>query len=188
MRALGSHGMSTVAENWFGDKFKNLDPILQDLHRKGGVLSGLVDIQYGRGIARIIGKKLAPNLGLPLKEGKHVLKVTISHTSDSLVWSRMFGDNHEMVSVFSPQGKYPKGSWSEKTGKLSLELGVDIYKGGWYWVQRKIHLFGVPLPLFLFPNSKAYKRIEDGEYMFSVVFSLPIIGKLVSYSGILNSQ
>lgn len=180
--------MSTIVENWFGDEFANLDPLLQELHREGGVLSGRVDIRYGRGIARIIGKRLAPNIGLPIDEGQHKFKVTISHLSNSLVWSRLFDGGHEMVSIFSPRGKYPKGSWSEKTGKLYLELGVNIHEGGWYWVQRKVKFLGIPLPLFIFPASNAYKRIEHGKYIFSVVFSLPFIGRLVSYSGALDAQ
>ncbi|PCJ14488.1 MAG: hypothetical protein COB04_15095 [Gammaproteobacteria bacterium] len=180
--------MSRVVENWFGEEFNALDPLLQDLHRNGGVLMGKVDIQYGDGLAKFIGKKLAPKLGLPLTDGEHELKVTISHSIDSLVWSRLFNNDHEMTSIFKPHGKQPEGYWSETTGKLSLELGVDVYEGGWYWVQRKVKFLGIPLPLFLFPSSKAYKKIEDGQYLFSVVFSLPVLGKLVGYSGALKKQ
>ena len=93
-----------------------------------------------------------------------------------------------MVSVFVPHGHYPSGFWRETTGSLSLALGVLIKDGGWYWVVRKVRFMGIPLPLFLFPASKAYKRIHNGQYEFSVSFALPFLGTLVSYSGLLTAR
>ena len=142
-------------------------------------------IEYGTGIAGVVGHRLAQKLGLPNGQGAHEFHVSISHTDSALHWSRRFDSAHDMVSVFVPHGSYPGGFWSETTGSLALILGVVVKDGGWYWVQRKVKLMGVPLPLFLFPSSNAYKRITDGKYEFSVSFELPIMGKLVSYSGLL---
>ncbi len=111
---------------WFGKNFSELDPLLQELHRNGGELSGIVNLEFGSGLAGVIGRK------------------------------------------------------------LSLNLGVKILDGGWYWVQRKVKFMEVPMPTWLFPSSHAYKRIKNGMYEFSVTLTLPMIGKLVSYNGVLT--
>jgi hypothetical protein len=67
-----------------------------------------------------------------------------------------------------------------------MRLTVDINQGGWYWRCLEIRILGLRMPLWLFPNSKAFKMIEDGRYKFYVGFSLPWIGTLLSYSGSLS--
>ena len=180
--------MNNPVVDWFGASFKELDPLLQELHRNGGDLTGVVDLEFGSGIAGVIGRSLALKLGLPVKAGKQKFSVSISHQGGALRWARQFDLHHNMVSLFVPHGSFPAGYWSETTGKLALELGVVIKEGGWYWVQRKIKFRGIPLPLWLFPASHAYKRIKNGLYEFSVTFSLPVIGKLLSYSGVLTPK
>ena len=180
--------MENVVTNWFGDDFSRLHPLLQKLHKEGGELSGIVHVEYGTGLAKWMAQRLAAKLGIPLTAGNVNFKVKIEHSEDSLIWSRFFADDLPMISIFKPQGTYKNGYWIETTGKLSLELGVKIIDGGWYWVQRKISFCGFPLPSCLFPRTDAYKKIVDEQYLFSVTFSLPIIGKLLSYSGKLDAQ
>jgi hypothetical protein len=151
------------------------------------VLQGFVTIQYGNGLAKIIGQRLAIKLGIPKIAGEVDFKVEIKHSKDTLFWNRIFCDNLKMNSTFKPYGSYPNGYWQETTGMLSLELGVEIIDGGWHWVQKKVRFYGLPLPLWLLPKTHAYKKIVNGQYFFSVSFSLPIIGKLVSYSGSLEA-
>lgn len=177
--------MNPVVE-WFGESFSQLDPLLQDLHRYGGNLSGAVDIEFGRGFAGFIGRRLAAKLGLPMVQGAHAFEVTIAHKNGALLWSRKFNAQLEMVSQFVPQGIYPDGFWRETTGALALQLGVDIRGGGWYWVQRQVRFLGIRLPIALFPESQAYKRVNQGLYEFSVSFAFPLLGKLVRYSGLLR--
>lgn len=179
--------MNPVME-WFGPSFQALDPLLQDLHRHGGKLSGEVDIEFGRGLAGMMGRRLAAKVGLPTVPGAYAFEVSITHVGGALRWSRKFNDCTEMVSLFVPHGVYPQGYWRETTGALALDLGVAIRDGGWYWIQRRISIFGVPLPLAWFPKSQAYKRINQGLYEFSVSFRFSLIGQLVRYSGNLTGK
>lgn len=178
--------MKNVVISWFGDGFDALDPLLRELHREGGELSGAVDLTFGRGLAGFAGRRIAKKLGLPVTAGSKDLTVKISHEEGCLHWARNFDNQQNMVSVFRPQGHYPSGCWIESTGKLTLVLGVQIVDGGWYWVQQQLILFGVSLPLWLFPRTTAYKRISNGRYEFSVSVSLPVLGELVSYRGLLS--
>lgn len=171
--------------HWFGKSFTELDPLLQTLHLNGGTLAGKVNLEFGTGIAGVMGRRLASKLGLPAVHGKFDFNVVISHQDGSLIWSRQFGGYHKMVSTFTPYGEYPAGFWSETTGSLSLILGVDIIDGGWFWVQRKTRFMGMTLPNRLLPAVHAYKRINNGLYEFSVAVTFPVVGKLIRYSGLL---
>lgn len=176
-----------LVKNWFGDQFSNLHPLLQQLHTDGGRLAGDVEILYGKGLAGIIGTRLAKKMNLP-KEGVHQLVVSISHDNDGLHWGRCFNGQTTVESLFKPVGHINQGYWIETTGPLSLKLTVDINNGGWFWRCLKVDFLGLPIPRWLVPQTNAYKVIEDNNYRFYVEFSLPVVGSLVSYQGLLQAE
>ena len=178
--------MDRLVKDWFGSAFNDLDPMIQKLHLSGGQLQGKVNLQFGEGLAGFIGRRLAVKVGLPNSPGEKDLKVEIKNNNGFLVWSREFDRNNKMVSIFTPFDIYPNGFWREQTGVIKLDLGVKVIDGGWYWQQKAIWFKSLQLPLWLFPSSNAYKKIVNGFYEFSVSFSLPILGKLFSYSGRLS--
>ena len=180
--------VNNIVTEWFGEGFKKLDPLLQELHTNGGMLAGPVSLKYGQGVAGHLGEKIGKKLGLPVKAGNYDFEVNITHRNEQLIWKRNFGDKYSMTSVFVPIGRYPNGYWKETTGMVSLELGVDVLQGGWYWVHKSVKLRGVEMPMFMFPKSNAYKRISNGKYEFSVTLTLPILGMLLSYSGLLDKS
>lgn len=169
--------------DWLGPQFARLHPLLQTLHREGGVLSGPVVIAFGTGLAGVIGRRLARRLGIPDRAGAHTLRVDISHDPGNLYWDRCFDAGTRMASVFVPFGTWPDGGWRERTGPVELWLGVDIDDGGWTWRLRGARAFGLPLPRWLLPRSQAGKRIVDGRYRFFVSFALPGLGTVLSYGG-----
>ena len=94
----------------------------------------------------------------------------------------------QMRSIFRPVGNIDAGYWLEETGPLELKLTVDILDRGWYWRCLSMRLWKIPLPLWLFPHSKAYKKIEGDKYRFYVGFSLPFLGTILSYGGLLSAR
>ena len=56
-------------EFWFGEGFSGLHPLLQRLHRQGGVLEGEVELATGAGLAGWLGRRLAGKLGIPSVRG-----------------------------------------------------------------------------------------------------------------------
>ena len=175
---------NALVKNWFGDKFRDLHPLLQKLHTEGGRLTGDVEIYYGKGLAGIIGSRLAKKMNLPNK-GSHQLTVSIWHDNNGLHWGRCFNGQALVESLFKPVGHIGQGYWLERTGPLLMKLTVDINNGGWFWRCLKINFLGLPIPRWIMPKTKAYKIIENSQYRFHVEFSLPIIGSLVSYQGLL---
>jgi len=176
-------GENNPVADWFGESFVLLHPQLQMLHQRGGSLSGKIKLDFGTGLAGFIGKRLAKKLGIPLQSGEHELRVDIRHRGNSLYWSRCFDEQHTVLSIFKPFGNYPDAYWLEETGPVSLKLTVDIIESGWHWRVLGIRIFGLPMPLALFPHSKAFKKIVDERYQFHVGFSMPWIGQLFCYEG-----
>ena len=179
---------NSLVSKWFGDSFAELHPLLQKLHNEGGSLSGAVDIKVGAGIAGFIGKRLAKKFGVPIEAGEHKLRVDISHQEDGMHWDRCFDESKIMKSLFVPVGNKDNGYWLEKTGSIHLYLSVDIKESAWYWHSLKTKIKGIRIPAFLLPKTTAYKRIENGSYRFYVGFSLPFVGTVLSYSGLLNAN
>lgn len=178
----------TVVERWFGDAFSELHPLLKSLHRQGGVLRGRITIDTGRGLAGLVGRRLARRLRIPLQRNECGFVVRITHEPDALIWRRGFDDGAEMLSTFVPYGQYPCGGWYERSGPLRLDLGVDTRDGGWQWRLRGARWQGVPIPRVLLPQAQAGKRIVDGDYVFAVEFRLPLIGRVLHYAGRLAAQ
>jgi len=180
--------MSNLVSHWFGPSFKQLHPLLQQLHTHGGTLAGTVEIKIPSGFSGFIGRALAKKLSVPSNGINHDLVVSISHHPDGLHWDRCFDNGIRMNSVFRPVGQWPQGHWVESTGPIKLFLTVDTKDGGWHWRSLKMKVRGMRLPMWLFPKSKAFKTIEDGKYRFYVGFSLPIVGTVLSYSGLLTPR
>jgi len=183
----------TAAQAWFGEAFQGLHPLLQQLHIQSGTLEGEIDITLGKGLAGFLGRRLAKKLGVPTRHARTGYTVSISHAAGKLIWARQFmgpdGTSQELVTVFAPHGHYPHGYWQESTGLMHFRLTVDILEGGgWNWRVLGASLHGLPVPVRLFPQSRAYKCIEDGRYRFYVGFVMPGLGVLLSYSGLLNLQ
>jgi len=176
---------SRLVKDWFGDDFSKLAPELQQLHLNGGKLMGMVEVAYGNGMAGMLGRRLAKKLNIP-QAGDNQLVVNISHHENGLHWDRMFNNAREMKSTFKPVGNIKNGHWLEATGPLHIKLTVDIKDGGWYWKTLSYTFLGIPLPGWLFPQTEAYKYIENGKYRFYVAFRIPLLGKLLSYGGLLS--
>ncbi len=177
-----------IVTRWFGPHFQELHPLLQNLHRHGGSLQGVVEIQTGSGLAGWLGKRLASSLGIPVDRSLRGFEVEIRHTEKALEWRRRFDSGAMMFSRFEPFGRWPHGHWQENTGPLQMRLMVDVVNQSWQWRPTRLTVRGIRFPLFLMPQSKAGKRIEHGKYVFHVEFALPLIGTILSYGGALEAQ
>ena len=56
------------------------------------------------------------------------------------------------------------------------------------WRRLKIDFLALPIPRWLTPHANADTFVENGMYRFHVEFSLPAIGSLVSYQGMLQVE
>ena len=179
--------MSSSAEDWLGPAFHDLHPLLQALHRQPSMLVGPVEVTFARGFAGVVGRRLAARLGVPTMPGRHDFQVNIYSVGGVLHWVRRFDRQTAFHSRFEPVGRHPHGHWLERSGRLSLRLGVRVEAGGWHWVHQGTRWWGVPLPQALMPTTIASKSIEDGRYRFSVAVAVvvPVLGSVMGYAGAL---
>jgi hypothetical protein len=179
--------MAGVVEEWFGGQFAALHPLLQRLHREGGVLCGEVNVSFGQRIAGVLGRRIAVRLGVPSTAGVHLLEVEIFSDEGALHWNRRFNGASTFFSRFVPVGTYPSGYWVEQSGPLRLFLGVKVVRGGWHWEHRGTRFLSVPIPGRILPRAFASKEVEGQLYRFSVEVRAPLLGKLLCYRGQLTN-
>lgn len=191
--------MSAIQENstvtWFGAQFTALHPLLQSLHRDGGILRGQVELKVGKGAAGWLGRRIAKSMGIPahlITAGRCDFSLEVSHRDQSMFWCRTFGTDlrsaNNAASVvesrFKPVNHFQTGYWIEQHGHLRLHLAVELdQQGGWQWCLLRVFWFGLPIPLAVFPRLVAKKTIGGDNYLFQVAFSYPLLGFLFSYSG-----
>ena len=175
--------MTNAVEAWFGDHFGELHPQLQTLHRHGGTLSGNIDLCFGRGIAGLLGRRLARRVGIPTIAGVHALQVQIYSVHDELHWNRCFNASTMFRSTFIPVGTFPSGHWIEQSSSVQLLLTVRVVNGGWHWQPVGAKLGALSLPAACLPRGIACKEIAGGLYHFRVSMALPLLGKLLEYGG-----
>jgi hypothetical protein len=178
--------MAALVETWFGRHFSKLHPLLQQLHRSGGHLSGKVNVKVAKGLGGLLGRRLANKFAIPIGETAQEFSVTIFESPQGLHWDRRFNQQTLLQSVFIPVGNVETGYWFETTGSVCLRLTVDVKEAGWYWRCLEATYKGVSIPLWLLPRVIAYKRIENNQYKFYVGFALPLLGEVLSYSGTLG--
>lgn len=89
-------------------------------------------------------------------------------------------------TLLNPVGSKADGYWVEQTGPIQLFLTVDIKDTGWYWRCLQVKIKGIRVPLWLFPQTFACKTIEHDQYRFAVSIAVPLIGRVLSYRGLLN--
>ena len=185
---MESSRRESAATAWFGAGFEKLHPALQRLHRgDGGRLHGPVTLRFGRGLAGVAGRRVARRLGLPAIAGEYAFSVDIVHDAIGMQWRRRFDDVAATTSHFRPVGAWPEGYWLEHTGALEMRLGVEVVDQEWHWTVRGTRLRGLPLPRGLVPRLTAYKRIDaNGKYDFRVGVSLPGLGEVLCYAGLLE--
>lgn len=109
----------TPVTRWFGPRFEELHPVLQQLHRRGGRLIGNVKIATGNGFSGWLGRRLAKSIGIPVDKRRRGFVVEIRHTDKTLDWSRRFDNGAVMFSRFEPVGAWPEGYWKEESGGAS---------------------------------------------------------------------
>lgn len=180
--------MSNNVQAWFGKSFFELHPLIQKLHNTGGSLTGKVELIFAQGIAGYFGRMLAKKLSIPVSQSIQSFSVAISQQDNGLQWTRCFDQKYSLTSLFLPVGTKDQGFWIETTGTFTLFLTVDIKDGGWYWRPLTVHYKNIPLPGWLFPKINAFKYVEAGSYRFFVGFSLPLLGQVFSYSGLLQPE
>lgn len=159
--------------------FAKLPDIVQKAHHGTIRLSGTAKVEHGRGL----GGFVAALMRLPKSNPKAELVVTAWHFPDQIVWSRSF-DGKEFESTFTRDGDF----LVERVGPFSLYLQPMCEGGRLVYRLIATQIGPVPLPRFLAPSMTAWESEKDGQYQFEVTVGLPLLGRVIRYSGSLELE
>ncbi|HEY0411670.1 MAG TPA: DUF4166 domain-containing protein [Allosphingosinicella sp.] len=159
-----------------GAAFGALPPAVRDMHdfgRDAGA-AGEGRVERGRGpLARL----LAAAMRFPPK-GVWPLHVAFAERGGAETWTRDFG-GHRFSSALSQDGNRVV----ERFGPLRFAFDLPSGPEG---LEMRLHgwsAFRIPLPRFLAPRISAREWEEDGRFRFAIAAALPMVGRIVSYSG-----
>jgi hypothetical protein len=159
--------------------FVKLPDLVQRAHRGTIRLSGTAKVERGRGLGGLI----AMLMRLPKSNPKADLIVTAWHFVDQIVWSRSF-DGRVFESTFRRDDDF----LVEQMGPLSLYLQPMSEGGRLVYRLIATQIGPIALPRVLAPSMTAWESEKDGKYTFEVSVGLPLLGRLVRYSGALDLE
>lgn len=159
-----------------GDSFDRLPPAVRRLHDVCGDAGaqGEGRVERGRGL---VARALAAAMRFP-PEGVWPLHVGFAEADGIERWTRDFG-GHLFASELSARGS----RIVERFGPLRFAFDLPSGPEGLEMRLRGWSAFGLPLPLALAPRIAARERDEEGRFRFEVSASLPLVGRIVRYSG-----
>ena len=160
-----------------GEKFNQLDQVVKNAHIGTVHLRGHIAVVRGNMFANI----LCNLLGMPA-DGSRVLNTVIGHHyPETMYWERTF-NGHAFNSRFTLKGRH----LMESIGPLRLFLFGEVEEGALVYQLSHVKIFGISLPKFIAPSLHASERECSGKYQFCIKTSLPFIGLLIQYAGVID--
>jgi hypothetical protein len=164
-----------------GDRFAVLPEMVRKLHQvcgDGGASGEAVVTGGETTLARLIARIMR----FP-KAGAHPLHVTFAERDGVERWTRCFGDQ-----AFSSELSEKNGRLVERFGLLHFTFDLPSDHRGLEMHLRRWSAFGIPLPLALAPRGVAREWEEQGRFRFDVPIALPLVGRVVHYTGWLEPK
>ena len=112
------------------------------------------------------------------KAGSHPLHVSFAEHDGVERWTRRFGDQ-----TFTSELSERNGRLVERFGALRFSFDLPSDARGLEMHLRAWSLFGMPMPLALAPSGVAREWEEQGRFRFDVPIALPLVGRIVHYTG-----
>jgi hypothetical protein len=114
--------------------------------------------------------------------GSHPLHVSFAERDGVERWTRRFGDQ-----AFTSELSECDGHLVERFGPLRFIFDLPSDARGLEMHLRKWSAYGIPLPLALAPRGVAREWEEQGRFRFDVPIALPLVGRIVHYTGWLET-
>jgi hypothetical protein len=159
-----------------GPSFDALPPALRALHGGPGRWSGTATLTHGGRVARLASR----TMGYPDRDGAVPLVLTIQADGDGEIWHRDF----DGARVVSWQGPGPHGTIRERLGATRLNLRPEPAPGGLRLTIAGAALGPLPTPPVL--RGGGIETVEGDAVRFDVSATLPGLGLLIRYRGLLS--
>jgi uncharacterized protein YbjT (DUF2867 family) len=159
-----------------GERFDALPPLVRAIHdvQADGGADGEGTVTRGR---NLLARLFARIMGMP-PAGTTPLHVAFTERDGAERWTRDFG-GHCFASELSARA----GGVTERFGPMRFHFDLPSNGEGLRMALAGWSLFGVPLPRFLAPNIAAREWQEGDRFRFEVEVAMPLIGRIVHYTG-----
>lgn len=167
-----------------GPAFDTLPPRVQDLHGSAAERRwrGHAEVRRGAGL---LARIAAAIIGFPKAVAEVPVTVSFTSESDGERWTRDFGGQKfsSLQSAGTGRNDY---LLVERFGAAAFAMALVVEDGRLTLVPRRWSLFGVPMPRVLMPTGLSFETEVGGRFQFNVEISIPVIGLIVAYKGLLD--
>lgn len=183
MRASSRKG-ALLYERVLGDAWDQLPAAVRAMHDGPASAEGRGRVDRGASpLAMLAGAMMSfPPAGADVP-----VRVIFEQTPNGEVWRRTFGRHSFHSHQYDGRGK-SECLVVERFGALAFAMALVIDDGCVRLVTRRWSAFGIALPMWLAPRSRAYETEENGVFRFFVEISHPLTGLIVRYTGWLKPQ
>ena len=164
-----------------GKDFASMPEATQLLHRGAPAVlgEGEADIEPPQSLA---GRLLSALFRFPKPGKSQPVSVLVEQFGGGERWLRRY-PGRDMLSFMS-HGEPGTQTLEERFGPLSFRMKIKCHEDGLDMNMVSARLGRLPLPKFLVPAINASERADkSGRHLFDVAISLPLIGRIVHYSG-----
>ena len=169
-----------------GDAWRSLAPPIRELHSVTceSVFTGRCRVERGRNPLSVLA---AAMIGFPKAGPDQDVSVTLTVERDGERWVRRIGGHRFSSLQYRGRGR---SDWlvRERFGPVCVHMALVVEGTTLQYVIRRWTLFGIPLPLWLGPQSRASESVEDGRFRFDVEIRHPLTGLIVKYQGLLSPR
>ena len=184
---MAPHGLSTEVETRralfaraIGPAFDDLPEPIRALHETPGSSRWRGEAQT-QGAASVPGGLVAGLFGFPGGESASLVEVELDANGDRSIWRRTIGASRFQSTLSRPR---PGGHVDERFGPFTMALRLRPEPGRLRYEMTGWRLAWLPLPSFLAPRTLTHERVdEEGRFVFDVEIGLPVVGRLVRYTG-----
>ena len=179
-------GWIALYRDLLGDAFDALPPVLRAMHEPGDglVAEGTATVRRGDTLAARLVARL---LGMPRAGDAVPLVVAFSALPGREVWRRDF-DGRVIETVQRIVAGGGATLLEERLGLVSWRFAVRAEADSLEFALRGASLLGIPLPAVLRPTIRARESVRDGRFHFDAEVRLPLLGRLIEYSGDLQPR
>ena len=167
-----------------GSAFAALPQPIQHLHGEARARrwSGVASVRRGRGL---IANGVAALFGFPRAAPEIHVAVAFSPENGAERWTRTFGDQ-TFSSIQSVGVGKDQHLLVERFGPAAFALALVVENDRLLLIPRQWSIAGIPMPNVLLPNGLSYETVRDGRFSFDVEIAMPLLGRIVAYTGTLT--
>lgn len=168
--------MTPLYQRILGPVWAELPAAIREMHDGVSLAAGEADVERGRHPLAWIGAVL---MGFPAAGKAKPLRVQFDYDERGETWTREFAEARFSSRQYAGRDHL----LCEQFGVMAFAMALVLRDGELQLHTRNWRAFGVPLPLWLAPRSRAYESAEDGVFRFFVEISHPLCGLIVRYNG-----